>query len=197
MANAICVMIGQVNAFGVVFFKMEVTECVLVKGEFTGLPPGKHGLHIHSFGDLTNGWISAGPYYNPDDETHGAEEENKKHAGDLGTLEVNEDGLAKLDLTVQHFHLTGIHSIIGRSLVANGQVLIKGTFTGLTRGKHGLHVCTFGNLFNGYHSIGPHFNPRKKLHGGQQDNERFRQKKMIWERVQMKRALLQGTLQQV
>ncbi|XP_038658233.1 superoxide dismutase [Cu-Zn]-like isoform X5 [Scyliorhinus canicula] len=53
MANAICVMIGQVNAFGVVFFKMEVTECVLVKGEFTGLPPGKHGLHIHSFGDLT------------------------------------------------------------------------------------------------------------------------------------------------
>ncbi|GCB63936.1 hypothetical protein scyTo_0011685, partial [Scyliorhinus torazame] len=94
-----------------------VTECVLVKGEFTGLPPGKHGLHIHSFGDLTNGWISAGPYYNPDDETHGAEEENKKHAGDLGTLEVNEDGLAKLDLTVQHFHLTGIHSIIGRSLV--------------------------------------------------------------------------------
>ncbi|XP_078087995.1 superoxide dismutase [Cu-Zn]-like [Mustelus asterias] len=55
---------------------------------------------------------------------------------------------------------------------ANGQVLIKGSFTGLTRGKHGLHVCTFGNLFNGYHSIGPHFNPRKKFHGGQHDKER-------------------------
>ncbi|XP_038658231.1 superoxide dismutase [Cu-Zn]-like isoform X3 [Scyliorhinus canicula] len=64
-----------------------------------------------------HGWISAGPYYNPDNETPGAQEENKRHAGDLGTLEVNEDGLAKLDFTVQHFHLTGIHSIIGRSLV--------------------------------------------------------------------------------
>ncbi|XP_020366739.1 superoxide dismutase [Cu-Zn]-like [Rhincodon typus] len=117
MANAICILTGHFNIFGVVFFKTDVTDCVIVKGEFTGLPPGKHGLHIHSFGDLTNDWISAGPHYNPDNEIHGAPEENNRHAGDLGNVEVNEDGLAKLDMEVQHFHLTGIHSIIGRSLV--------------------------------------------------------------------------------
>ncbi|XP_043557505.1 superoxide dismutase [Cu-Zn]-like isoform X4 [Chiloscyllium plagiosum] len=62
-------------------------------------------------------WISAGPHYNPDNEIHGAPEENNRHAGDLGNVEVNEDGLAKLEMEVQHFHLTGIHSILGRSLV--------------------------------------------------------------------------------
>ncbi|XP_048396234.1 superoxide dismutase [Cu-Zn]-like isoform X2 [Stegostoma tigrinum] len=68
--------------------------------------------------------------------------------------------------------VSGVSGVVVFESRANGQVLIKGTFTGLPRGKHGLHVCTFGNLFNGYHSIGPHFNPRKKIHGGQQDNER-------------------------
>ncbi|XP_041067895.1 superoxide dismutase [Cu-Zn]-like isoform X2 [Carcharodon carcharias] len=100
MANAICVLNGHFSVFGVVLFKMDITGCVIVKGEFTGLPPGKHGLHIHSFGDLTNGWISAGPHYNPDNEIHGAPEENKRHAGDLGNVEVDEDGLAKLDMKI-------------------------------------------------------------------------------------------------
>ncbi|XP_067896643.1 superoxide dismutase [Cu-Zn]-like [Heterodontus francisci] len=117
MANAICVLTGNLNAFGVVFFKSDVNGCVTVKGEFTGLTPGKHGLHIHSFGDLTNGWISAGSHYNPNNEIHGAPDEHKRHAGDLGNVEVNEDGLAKLDMEIQHFHLTGIHSVIGRTLV--------------------------------------------------------------------------------
>ncbi|XP_059506336.1 superoxide dismutase [Cu-Zn]-like isoform X2 [Stegostoma tigrinum] len=122
MANAVCILTGHFSIFGVVFFKTDVSDCVIVKGEFTGLPPGKHGLHVHSFGDLTNDWISAGPHYNPNNEIHGAPEENNRHAGDLGNVEVNEDGLAKLDMEVQHFHLTGIHSIIGRSLVMQHDV---------------------------------------------------------------------------
>ncbi|XP_051870416.1 superoxide dismutase [Cu-Zn]-like [Pristis pectinata] len=68
--------------------------------------------------------------------------------------------------------VSGVAGTIAFESQKNGTVLIKGIITGLTHGKHGLHVCAFGNLFNGYHSIGPHFNPRKKTHGGQQDEER-------------------------
>uniref|UniRef100_UPI00398F7765 superoxide dismutase [Cu-Zn]-like n=1 Tax=Pristiophorus japonicus TaxID=55135 RepID=UPI00398F7765 len=117
MATAICVLSGNLSAFGVVVFKSDVNGCVTLKGEFTGLTPGKHGLHIHTFGDLTNDWISAGSHYNPNNEIHGGPQENKRHAGDLGNVDVNEDGFAKLDLAIQHFHLTGIHSVIGRTLM--------------------------------------------------------------------------------
>ncbi|XP_055500466.1 superoxide dismutase [Cu-Zn]-like isoform X1 [Leucoraja erinacea] len=65
--------------------------------------------------------------------------------------------------------VSGVVGSVAFESQGNGKVLIKGIITGLTRGKHGLHVCAFGNLFNGYHSIGPHFNPRKTTHGGQQD----------------------------
>ncbi|XP_055500468.1 superoxide dismutase [Cu-Zn]-like isoform X2 [Leucoraja erinacea] len=68
--------------------------------------------------------------------------------------------------------VSGVVGSVAFESQGNGKVLIKGIITGLTRGKHGLHVCAFGNLFNGYHSIGPHFNPRKTTHGGQQDEVR-------------------------
>ncbi|XP_072116675.1 superoxide dismutase [Cu-Zn]-like [Mobula birostris] len=68
--------------------------------------------------------------------------------------------------------VSGVAGTITFKSQVNGTVLIKGIITGLTCGKHGLHVCAFGNLFNGYHSVGPHFNPRKKTHGGPEDEQR-------------------------
>ncbi|XP_055500472.1 superoxide dismutase [Cu-Zn]-like isoform X4 [Leucoraja erinacea] len=65
--------------------------------------------------DIAN-WISAGPHYNPYNKTNGAQQENR-YAGVLGIVNANEDGLAKMDLQVSHLHLTGINSIIGRTLV--------------------------------------------------------------------------------
>jgi Cu-Zn family superoxide dismutase len=52
---------------------------------------GFHGFHIHEFGNLLEGCISAGPHYNPHKVTHGGPGEDVRHIGDLGMfLIVNE-----------------------------------------------------------------------------------------------------------
>lgn len=42
-----------------------------------------------------------------------------RHSGDLGNIEAGEDGVAKVDITDKQIPLTGVNSIIGRSLVAS------------------------------------------------------------------------------
>lgn len=55
MVNAIAVLKGN-NVEGVVkFSQASEGDKVVVDASFTGLKPGKHGFHIHEFGDNTNG----------------------------------------------------------------------------------------------------------------------------------------------
>ena len=61
---------------------------VQVTGEVTGLKPGKHGFHIHMFGDqrAADG-MSAGGHYNPHGHPHGGPDSKEHHEGDLGNIE--------------------------------------------------------------------------------------------------------------
>ena len=64
-----------------------------------GLPPGVHGIHIHSVGTCTPpDFASAGPHFNPSNAKHGMKNPQGPHAGDLPNITVPKNG--KLQTTI-------------------------------------------------------------------------------------------------
>ncbi|WP_205461723.1 superoxide dismutase family protein [Mangrovibacterium lignilyticum] len=93
---------------------------VVVKGEVSGLTPGKHGFHIHQFGDVTApDGTSAGGHFNPEGHEHGAPDAAMSHVGDLGNLEANADGVATYEVTYPNMTFSGIESILGRGIIVH------------------------------------------------------------------------------
>jgi Cu-Zn family superoxide dismutase len=93
---------------------------VKVVGDIEGLTPGKHGFHVHEFGDCSaKDGASAGPHFNPQNSPHAAHESSPRHVGDLGNLEAGADGKAHIDLTDSMMKLDGANSIIGRGVIVH------------------------------------------------------------------------------
>src|SRR4029453_2480944 len=93
-------------------------------GELSGLTPSaKHGFHVHEFGDCSApDGASAGGHFAPDGHPHGAPDPAQHHAGDLGNVEADANGHAKVDVTVPGLTLaTGDRAIIGRALIVPAQ----------------------------------------------------------------------------
>ncbi|RMF07519.1 MAG: superoxide dismutase family protein [Candidatus Neomarinimicrobiota bacterium] len=95
---------------------------VRVIADLTGLTPGLHGFHIHTYGDCSSpDGTSAGGHFNPDHTPHGKPESPaaKRHVGDLGNILAGEDGRAHLDRIDPLLSFSGDHSIIGRAVVVH------------------------------------------------------------------------------
>lgn len=75
----------------------------------------ERGMHIHEFGDNTNGCTSAGPHFNPDGKTHGAPSDHVRHAGDLGNIKTDANAVAKGRMEDHVVKLIGPHSVLGVS----------------------------------------------------------------------------------
>jgi Cu-Zn family superoxide dismutase len=89
-----------------------------ITADVSGFHPGKHGFHIHEYGDLTASDLSSlGGHFNPTGQVHGGPDSAHHHAGDLGNLVIGDDGQGHVDEVVANLSLSGDTSILGRSVV--------------------------------------------------------------------------------
>lgn len=117
--KAVAVLKGNSNVEGVVTLTQENEGPTSVSVRITGLAPGPHGFHLHEYGDTTNGCISTGAHFNPNKLTHGAPEDNIRHAGDLGNIIANADGVVEAKILDSQISLSGPNAVIGRALVVH------------------------------------------------------------------------------
>lgn len=99
---------------------------VLVRFNLKGQTPGStHACHIHTFGDMTGGCMTAGSHYNPHGEKHGnkADDGKHRHAGDMmNNITAGADGTVSFDwwdelLNLFQKDILGAGSIVGRTVV--------------------------------------------------------------------------------
>jgi len=97
---------------------------VTVVADITGLEPGStHGFHIHEFGDMTSSdGTAAGGHYAPEGHQHGLPPQTPRHAGDLGNLEADQEGRARLERTVTNITVAGLENpIVGRAVIVHAR----------------------------------------------------------------------------
>jgi Cu-Zn family superoxide dismutase len=105
------------SVHGTVTFE-QVEKGVRIVAKLTGLKPGKHGFHIHEFGDISSDdGSSAGGHFNPTGMSHSMPMSEKRHAGDMGNIEADSDGKVHLDYIDPVMKLNGQYSIIGHAVI--------------------------------------------------------------------------------
>jgi len=91
---------------------------IYIMGQFTGLPPGPHGFHIHEKGSCANKGKAAGNHLNPTKAKHGPPESPTRHAGDFGNLVADKDGNASFEMETDSLTVKpGADSVAGRAIV--------------------------------------------------------------------------------
>lgn len=96
--KAIMQPLGESGVTGIVSFSV-TPRGVRVEADIKGLAPGNHGFHIHEIGDCSSpDGKSAGGHFNPADVPHAGPEAEAAHAGDLGNLEADENGQARITI---------------------------------------------------------------------------------------------------
>jgi Cu-Zn family superoxide dismutase len=122
---------------------------VKVVANITGLSPGKHGFHIHEFGDISDAAkaMSTGGHYDPAGTHHhtlvdaGSSGGEAHHAGDMGNLEADDSGKAHLEIVLAGASLMGPASpIVGRAVVIHAKADDGGQPVGNAGGRVGQGV---------------------------------------------------------
>ena len=116
MAKSIATIQGE-GVQGVLKFEQaSESQATVIQGEVDGLKPGKHGLALCVFGDISKPPASLGGHFNPFSKNHGAPEDEHRHVGSLGNITVGDNGKAVVHVTDKLVKLIGPQSVIGRSI---------------------------------------------------------------------------------
>ncbi len=108
-------MTGRV--VGVALIADAATGTVTVYVAAHGLEPGEHGVHVHETGVCDpageKAFSSAGGHYNPTGAEHG------QHAGDLGNITIDANGLGRLETNSDAITLSELLDGDGAALVVH------------------------------------------------------------------------------
>jgi superoxide dismutase, Cu-Zn family len=95
---------------------------VRVSGRVTGLTPGSHGFHVHEKGDCSAAdFTSAGGHFNPSGDPHAGPTDAKRHAGDMGNIEADKDGVAEINYLDAKLSFEGAESLVGRGVIVHAK----------------------------------------------------------------------------
>jgi len=132
---------------GSVFFKEHRVNknSVTVTGRVAGLTAGKHGFHIHADKAITESCTGAGGHYNPDENDHAGPRDGVRHAGDLGNIVADREGVANINYEYNGLSLDSItNNIVGRAIVVHAgedDLGLGGAADSLTTGAAGGRVA--------------------------------------------------------
>jgi len=122
MVKAVAVLRGDSTVKGTVTFEQSSDSSpTTVSWNISGHDSNAdRGMHVHQFGDNTNGCTSAGPHFNPFSKTHGAPSDETRHVGDLGNFKTDGQGNATGSIQDKLVKLIGPESVLGRTIVVHG-----------------------------------------------------------------------------
>jgi len=116
--KAIAVFQGKLKGSYCTFIQDSKQGDVKINGHIKNLSPGKHGFHVHQFGNLLKTDCSkCGGHWNPSHKEHGGLKDKNSHAGDLGNITANDKKEAIFHIKTDKLTLYDKDSIIGRSIV--------------------------------------------------------------------------------
>jgi len=98
----------------------EVEGGIRFTADVKGLPPGTHGLHVHTTGRCEPpDFQTAGPHWNPSGAKHGTNNPQGPHLGDLPNIIVGNDGRGTAALTMPGATLAGLMDADGAAMIVH------------------------------------------------------------------------------
>lgn len=95
---------------------------VMISLTVEGLPPGQHGVHVHTTGRCdAPSFESAGGHWNPTNQQHGLENPQGQHAGDMPNLTVGQDGRGTLEYRLEGGGFDGLFDADGSAFVVHAR----------------------------------------------------------------------------
>lgn len=100
---------------------------------------GVHGFHVHEIGDCSAAdFTSTGGHFNPTEAPHAGPDSDPRHAGDLGNLEIEDDGTGSLELdsTMLSLDPAAPGYVVGRGVILHeGEDDLESQPTGAAGGR--------------------------------------------------------------